>query len=620
MTTRRWLLLLACTLSVASACSGAEDGTNADGSRTDGGGLDSGGGGDTGGGDTGGGDLGGGGDVPRTGVVVRINEVAAAGEPEDWFELTNVGDETANLSGWTLSDSLDEPGRAAFPAGTTLAPGGYLVFEATDEGFGFKLGGDEELGVWDGSGELVDSVDWDEGDSPEGGSYSRIPDGLGPFRTVLTATRGATNRDGSAGGDDGDDAGDMGGDDTGDVGGDDAAGDGGVGDGGVSAGLVINEVAAAGEPDDWFELYNGGDVAVDLNGWSYTDDLEGEPGRALFSAGTMLDPGDYLLVSLASEDPGFSLGGDEELTIQDADGRVVDRVDWDEDDSPEGGSFARIPNGTGAFKTVLSPTPGAANVDEGGGDEDLGGGGSDADAGLGGDADATAGGDTGSEDGGFTFDLAFDFAFGGDADATGGSCVAIITEVMHGPDSDSDFWEWFEVYNAGDGPCTTEGWVTDDTNGSHHGEGNVASATIEPGEAVVFFNADGLSAVAFADAWSGAETECLVGVTGWDDMKLSADDTLVIWSSFASYDADISVDDDVTDSALLVLDMSAGFPSGIAAGASIYVTAEELDWQDGASWAASAVGVAGAALSTSTGGDPEDNTGGDLGSPCSVPW
>ncbi len=50
---------------------------------------------------------------------------------------------------------------------------------------GFKLGGDEELGIWTSEGVLVDSVDWDEGDAGEGESYSRFPDGTGEFHSVV---------------------------------------------------------------------------------------------------------------------------------------------------------------------------------------------------------------------------------------------------------------------------------------------------------------------------------------------------------------------------------------------------------------------------------------------------
>ncbi len=57
---------------------------------------------------------------------VRLNEVAANNDPiPDWVELVHRGAATANLAGWSLSDS-DRPRRFVFPAGTTLAPGAFL--------------------------------------------------------------------------------------------------------------------------------------------------------------------------------------------------------------------------------------------------------------------------------------------------------------------------------------------------------------------------------------------------------------------------------------------------------------------------------------------------------------
>ena len=49
----------------------------------------------------------------------------------------------------------------------------------------------------------------------------------------------------------------------------------------VFAGVVLTEFQAAGgiedddgERSDWIEIYNDGDVAVDLDGWSVTDDAD----------------------------------------------------------------------------------------------------------------------------------------------------------------------------------------------------------------------------------------------------------------------------------------------------------------------------------------------------------
>ncbi|MEZ4368190.1 MAG: lamin tail domain-containing protein [Kofleriaceae bacterium] len=122
-----------------------------------------------------------------------INEIAAAGDPVDWFELVNTGTTPIDLTGLVFIDSGD-PADAAPLSAATLAPGAYHVELVDDAGAGFKLGGDEELSILRLSdGGLVATVDWNEGDSPAGGSFARIPDGHGPFMTVVTDTQGQAN-------------------------------------------------------------------------------------------------------------------------------------------------------------------------------------------------------------------------------------------------------------------------------------------------------------------------------------------------------------------------------------------------------------------------------------------
>ena len=145
--------------------------------------------------------------IPETADIgLVINEVAAKGEPLDWFELHNSTDQHISLANFFVADDLTDIGkRVAFPTNLGIAPGEYLKVEVdTDNWAGFKLGGDEELGIWtlagsekegwSADGDLVDSVDWDEGDSGEGESYARVPDGNGEFQTVDNPTPGATNQ------------------------------------------------------------------------------------------------------------------------------------------------------------------------------------------------------------------------------------------------------------------------------------------------------------------------------------------------------------------------------------------------------------------------------------------
>ena len=133
---------------------------------------------------------------PASHIGLVINEVAAKGDPLDWFELHNTSSDPIGLFAFLVADDLMDAGkRVAFPPGTEIQPGEYLQFEVDNDNWaGFKLGGDEELGIWLLDGTLVAMVDWDEGDSGEGESYARIPDATGDFQTVGNPTPGAANQ------------------------------------------------------------------------------------------------------------------------------------------------------------------------------------------------------------------------------------------------------------------------------------------------------------------------------------------------------------------------------------------------------------------------------------------
>ena len=130
----------------------------------------------------------------------------------------------------------------------------------------------------------------------------------------------------------------------------------------TDTGLVINEVAAKGDPLDWVELHNTLPDPIALDGFEVADSLTDAAKRVAFPAGTVIQPGAYMQFELDKESwPGFALGGDEELGIWLLDGTLVASVDWDESQSGEGQSYARVPDATGDFQTVDNPTPGAAN-------------------------------------------------------------------------------------------------------------------------------------------------------------------------------------------------------------------------------------------------------------------
>ncbi|MGB0591190.1 MAG: CotH kinase family protein [Myxococcota bacterium] len=124
-----------------------------------------------------------------------LNEVAAKGEPLDWIELHNTSAVAIDLSTFVVADNLTlETERVAFPEGTVVAPGGYLVVEFDKDGWpGFALGADEEVGIWTADGVLIDSANWSTGFSGDNATYARIPDATGPFVPGSSPTPGTSN-------------------------------------------------------------------------------------------------------------------------------------------------------------------------------------------------------------------------------------------------------------------------------------------------------------------------------------------------------------------------------------------------------------------------------------------
>ena len=131
---------------------------------------------------------------------------------------------------------------------------------------------------------------------------------------------------------------------------------------GDAAGLIINEVAAKGEPLDWLELYNASEDHLALANFVLADDLKDAGKRVAFPSDLVIPPGGYLQIQLDKDKwPGFALGGDEELGIWTTDGVLVDSVDWAKGQADAGTSFARVPDIEGDFQTVSDATPGAPN-------------------------------------------------------------------------------------------------------------------------------------------------------------------------------------------------------------------------------------------------------------------
>jgi regulation of enolase protein 1 (concanavalin A-like superfamily) len=300
---------------------------------------------------------------------VWLNEVLLAnltgatdnnGEREPWIELYNAGDAAVDLTGYALATSytnnlLEWP----FPAGTVVAPKSFKVIWADAQpaqSTASSLHTNFRLGPGAGQLALVRPVNnrpqiTDYLNYPALGadvSYGSAPDGQ-PFNRVIlyNSTPGGTNI-------------------------------------ARNVNVIVNEWMAGntngitdpadGEYDDWFELYNAGDTAVDLGGYYLTDNLaNGNQFMIPTNGHYVIPPGGFLLVWADNEEEqnsseqaelhaSFQLArGGDSIGLFSPDGQtVIDTVTFGEQTNNV--SQGRFADGANTIYFMTTPTPGGPNT------------------------------------------------------------------------------------------------------------------------------------------------------------------------------------------------------------------------------------------------------------------
>ncbi|HCB04290.1 MAG TPA: lamin tail domain-containing protein [Nocardioides sp.] len=248
---------------------------------------------------------------------IKINEVESnGGTPGDWIEVINTGSSPVDISGFGVLDNDATHAKVLAPAGTTLAPGAFYVFD-TEVSFG--LGGADSATLYaaDGTTQL-DSYNWT---AHAASTYGRCPDGTGAFGDTAS-TRGAPNSCTPP----------------------------------PPTSVKLNELESdGGTPGDWVELKNTGSSPVDISGLKLKD---GDDTHAFFTvpAATTLAAGAYYV---ADVDPIFGLGSADSIRLFAIDGTtVLDSYTWAAHATT---SYGRCPDGTGSFITTQVVTRGALN-------------------------------------------------------------------------------------------------------------------------------------------------------------------------------------------------------------------------------------------------------------------
>lgn len=284
-------------------------------------------------------------DVYNSGVSpVRITELCGTGTgylPEydlfcDWIELHNTGTQSADISGFTLSDTVGND-KYTFPAGTVLEPGEYRVVYCSDKAsateiaaFGLSRTEAETVAFKDAVGRIVELVQWLPAES---GSLALGAEGWAQTQELSAGFENTA-----------------------------AGHDAFLRQLGAAPGTVrISEVMAAqqlvlpdenGEFSDWVELYNTGSEAVELAGWSLSDDPR-EPQKWQFPQ-VCLGPGERMVVFCSGS---FSLSsGGESVVLTSTAGNTVDSVTF-----PESQTNCSFIFDSGEALLTEFATPGYAN-------------------------------------------------------------------------------------------------------------------------------------------------------------------------------------------------------------------------------------------------------------------
>ncbi len=289
----------------------------------------------------------------------------SGGNYSDYVEIYNTGAETVNLQGYGLSDNPDDVMKWTFP-NIDIAPGAYLIVFASGGGESvdgeihadFRISSYQETVVLSTpTGLVMDQVTVSEVEADY--AYARVLGADGVYSDTWEMTNQPTpgfenNDEGFASYQSANQL--------------------------ALGPVVISEVMtrntaflqeADAEYYDWIEVCNTGDTAVDITGYSLTDD-SGNPAKWRFPE-TILQPGAYAVVLASGLDAeegdnakknyihtSFSLNAaGEVLTLYDPDGVLIDK--YIIGDLPRGISAGRQAADT-ALYYYQTPTPGSANA------------------------------------------------------------------------------------------------------------------------------------------------------------------------------------------------------------------------------------------------------------------
>jgi uncharacterized protein YjiK len=442
-------------------------------------------------------------------TAVAVTEVSpwSSGDSSygaDWWELTNTGTTTVDLSGWKVDDDSNSAATAVALSGvSSLAPGQSAVFiegdVTTAEAFktawfgasvpaGFQIGtysgsgiglstGGDQVNVFDAAGTHLTGVAF--GAATTGQTFDNSGakgSETGPLPTISALNVAGVNGAFTVGGETGS-----------------------PGTAAVPTPVIVSEVAPWGSDDptygaDWWELTNNTAATIDLTGWKMDDSSNAFATAVALNGVSSLAPGQSAIFVEgdatkatafttawfgSSVPPGFQIGfysgggvglsgNGDGVNVFDADGNHLTGVSFGA--ATTGVSFDNAA-GLGSFTAPL-PSISALSV-----------------AGVIGAF--VAHDETGSP---------------GATTSPPPPPAVKVTEVSSTSSSNGTYGaDWFELTNTGTMAADLSGWkVDDDSNSFASALALNGVSSLAPGQSAIFIEGDSTKAAAFTTAWFGA--------------------------------------------------------------------------------------------------------------------
>ncbi len=268
------------------------------------------------------------------------NGDSVADDNDEWIEIYNANAFSVDLSNWKLDDVANGGSNPyPIPGGTTVAAQSFLVFYRAATNIALNNTNDD-VRLLHPDGTVADMISYKT--SASNASWSRVPDGANYFSLYCPPTPNASNCS--------------------------VAPTPTLTPTPFAKQIFINEFLPApyqdwnhdgvlDAGDEWIELYNASNQAVDLSAWQ-VDDAKNGSSPYRIPNGVILDAHAFLLLFARDTRVGLNNDGDT-VRLMYPDGTLADKFQYAPIETNK--SYARVPDGAAKWSTSCVPTPGASN-------------------------------------------------------------------------------------------------------------------------------------------------------------------------------------------------------------------------------------------------------------------